>query len=369
MRTKDLFRICAALIIMAGAALTSCKDQVKDAACIDIYAPILEKTNPDNIPTISKLGFSVDTVRLKTSGANSFVSTVNDIRMTDEYIFLLTTDERVLQFSRTGEFIRQIGYKGRGHGEYLSARCFDILPEKKELYVAGILDGDMEVYSFTGQHLRTIPLPFLHYEFVVKSNGNFLFYERYGNFDPEAPAGLAEFDTQGNYIKTVIPNHYNLTDHDINLFHLAPDVIGYYNTCAGDSVFHIADDNVYVAYSISGDRQLTNGVALNERNLRGPHQYKIMYCNETYRVVHFGVLNNETVLRVYYDKINNKTYTYKDWEDTAIPANDRAYLVLSVSDGYTFKVLDAGNILMDPELKKQFPEITEDSNPILLILH
>ena len=196
---------------------SSCSNQAKDTACTNIYAPILKNTDTDRIPSISRLGFSIDTVRLKTTDASSFVSYVHDIRMTDEYIFFLTNDERVLQFSSTGEFIRRIGYKGRGPGEYLSARYFDILPEKEEVYVAGSLDGEMEVYSFAGKHLRTIPLSFHHFDFVVKSNGHFLFYERYGNFEPEAPAGLAEFDAQGNFIKTVIPNNIFLTDLDVDI--------------------------------------------------------------------------------------------------------------------------------------------------------
>jgi len=287
--------------------------------------------------------------------------------MTDEYIFFLTNDERVLQFSRTGEFIRRIGFKGRGHGEYLSARYFDILPEKEEVYVAGALDGEMEVYSFAGKHLRTIPLSFHHFDFVVKSNGHFLFYERYGNFEPEAPAGLAEFDAQGNFIKTVIPNNLFLTDLDDNLFHVAPGVIGYYNPSVGDTVFHITQDTVYAVYTISGDKKLTQGVPPEERNMYGLSQYKIMYCTETDRVVNIGVMNQENVLRVVYDKINNKTYSYKNWEDQVIPQTDRAYLMNTVYNGNGFHVLDAGDILASPELQKQFPEITEDSNPILLI--
>ena len=289
--------------------------------------------------------------------------------MTDEYIFFLTNDEMVLQFSSTGEFIRRIGYKGRGPGEYLSARYFDILPEKEEVYVAGSLDGEMEVYSFAGKHLRTIPLSFHHFDFVVKSNGHFLFYERYGNFEPEAPAGLAEFDAQGNFIKTVIPNNIFLTDLDDNLFHVAPGVIGYYNPSVGDTVFHITQDTVYAVYTISGDKKLTEGVQPEERNMYGLSQYKIMYCTETDRVVNIGVMNQETVLRVVYDKINNKTYSYKNWEDQVIPQTDRAYLMNTVYNGNGFHVLDAGDILASPELQKQFPEITEDSNPILLILH
>ena len=227
----------------------------------------------------------------------------------------------------------------------------------------------MKVYSFDGKHLRTIPLSFMHYEFVVKSNGNFLFYERYGDFEHEAPAGLAEFDAQGNYIRTVIPNNYILHDTDINLFHMDPGVIGYFNPCVGDSVFHITNDTVFVAYTISGDKELTKGIQLDKRNMYSPSQYKIMYCKESYRVVNFGVLNEGTVMRVLYDKINNKTYSFKDWEDQVIPITDRVNLMNKLSDGYAFQILDAANILMNPELQKQFPEITEDSNPILLILH
>ncbi|MBR2396067.1 MAG: 6-bladed beta-propeller [Bacteroidaceae bacterium] len=369
MRSKNHFLVSATLIFTACLTFSSCSNQAKDTACTNIYAPILKNTDTDRIPSISRLGFSIDTVRLKTTDASSFVSYVHDIRMTDEYIFFLTNDERVLQFSSTGEFIRRIGYKGRGPGEYLSARYFDILPEKEEVYVAGSLDGEMEVYSFAGKHLRTIPLSFHHFDFVVKSNGHFLFYERYGNFEPEAPAGLAEFDAQGNFIKTVIPNNIFLTDLDDNLFHVAPGVIGYYNPSVGDTVFHITQDTVYAVYTISGDKKLTQGVPPEERNMYGLSQYKIMYCTETDRVVNIGVMNQETVLRVVYDKINNKTYSYKNWEDQVIPQTDRAYLMNTVYNGNGFHVLDAGDILASPELQKQFPEITEDSNPILLILH
>ena len=150
---------------------------------------------------------------------------------------------------------------------------------------------------------------------------------------------------------------------------MAPGVIGYYNPSVGDTVFHITQDTVYAVYTISGDKKLTQGVPPEERNMYGLSQYKIMYCTETDRVVNIGVMNQETVLRVVYDKINNKTYSYKNWEDQVIPQTDRAYLMNTVYNGNGFHVLDAGDILASPELQKQFPEITEDSNPILLILH
>lgn len=77
----------------------------------------------------------------------------NDIFFCNNSIYLSTKDNGMLAFSRSGKFLRNIGTKGRGPGEY--AYCFDIgIDEDKEIiYVKD--NRTIKVFSSTGRFIRS----------------------------------------------------------------------------------------------------------------------------------------------------------------------------------------------------------------------
>ena len=120
---KVLFKCSVIGSLVVACALTGCRHQVaQDPGTTVIYAPLKEKVNPDSLPLKSRLIHRIDTVKLSTSVLEGCINTIKEIKITDDYIFVLTYDDRLVQYDRSGEFIRQIGHMGRGRGEYLDYR-------------------------------------------------------------------------------------------------------------------------------------------------------------------------------------------------------------------------------------------------------
>lgn len=105
---------------------------------------------------------------------------MSDIADTVEYIVLKTPDEVVItgirqvipygdylfirargviyKFRKDGQFVRQIGARGQGPGEYLIAASFFIDPQKKEIVVGE--PNQLLYYSIEGNYLRHISRQF-----------------------------------------------------------------------------------------------------------------------------------------------------------------------------------------------------------------
>jgi len=88
---------------------------------------------------------------------------VENIEFTKDYIFIKFWMHPVLQFSREGKFIRDIGKKGKGPGEYNICMKMSIDEKNKRVYVhTGELS--MIVFNFEGEHIKTFSYPALGLE-------------------------------------------------------------------------------------------------------------------------------------------------------------------------------------------------------------
>jgi hypothetical protein len=90
-------------------------------------------------------------VPLETS-KESLIKRIMRIRFTNKHIFIQNHFSDVLMYDRKGNFVRRIGSKGRGPGEYLSAFSFDVQNES-----IIISDGYRLIfYDFEGRYYKTI---------------------------------------------------------------------------------------------------------------------------------------------------------------------------------------------------------------------
>ena len=89
----------------------------------------------------------------------SVIGEIGDLVLLEDSWFVLDRiEETVVQFDKTGSFIRQIGRKGQGPGEYGAAhrveRCFD-----NNLAIFDSIQGKIHVYSPDGAHILSTPSP------------------------------------------------------------------------------------------------------------------------------------------------------------------------------------------------------------------
>ncbi|WP_303921312.1 6-bladed beta-propeller [Draconibacterium sediminis] len=131
---------------------------------------------------------------------------VEDIELTKDYIFVKFWEHPVLQFSHDGKFIRDIGKRGKGPGEYGTCMKLSIDEKNEKIYIhTGELD--VKVFNFNGDYLKTY-----NYEALE----NFMCFWIWGRdsclisyFEPidgTEPFVFIEHDAKGDTLQT-IANH------------------------------------------------------------------------------------------------------------------------------------------------------------------
>lgn len=113
--------------------LVSCRNEMKlIEADIQIEAPALhlEKTCKFNYNMVLD---SVKAIVLENDTTAGMIgSIIKDIHIDDEYLFI-SDNNFVHMYLIDGAFVRNIGNKGRGRGEYLKIGGFDINKTKQEV--------------------------------------------------------------------------------------------------------------------------------------------------------------------------------------------------------------------------------------------
>ena len=91
------------------------------------------------------------------------------IKLTDKYIFVAARDE-LLQFDRNGTFIKTIGSKGQGPGEFSSCTNIALDAEGERIFVRN--GSQALTYSFDGKFLGKMELPLMGMVDIAYAKGN-----------------------------------------------------------------------------------------------------------------------------------------------------------------------------------------------------
>ena len=134
--------------------------------------------NVESIP-LSRIGEKIEYIPLETT-PNSLVGNLNGVGLDlakiifcDSFIFI-SDGEKLLQFDRSGKFIKQIGTVGRGPGQYLEPINFCIDEKKRNIYI--INGRSVMEFDFNGQYKRSSQYEWSSVLFMPMDTGNFIFY-------------------------------------------------------------------------------------------------------------------------------------------------------------------------------------------------
>jgi len=103
---------------------------------------------------LSEIADDIEYIKLEATPRSYIGERTNIWHIDQNYIFVVSND-RLLQFNRKGKFIREIGKYGKGPGEHLGIRGFDLDAKKETLYVvsnftATVLQYDLQTGKFLG---------------------------------------------------------------------------------------------------------------------------------------------------------------------------------------------------------------------------
>jgi hypothetical protein len=158
------------LFIAVVLLLASCKSNSNSDSTFRID---LEKniSNINSIP-LSMLGSNLKYVPLETDTA-CLVQNITNAFLTDSFIFI-SDYNRLLKFDINGKYLKQIGSKGRGPGEYPSLGNFIIDENNREIYV--LSSRIVLVYDLDGNFKRDFKIEFPCRQFILNENTELIFH-------------------------------------------------------------------------------------------------------------------------------------------------------------------------------------------------
>ncbi len=138
-----------------------------------------KNVNIKSLP-LSTIGKKIEYIPLETT-PNSLLGSLNgigldlaNIEFSDSFIFI-SDGEKLLQFDRSGKFIKQIGSIGRGPGQYLQPYDFCIDEKNMKIY---ILNGSSVMeFNFNGEFKKSTKYEWFSALFSLVDTANFIFYK------------------------------------------------------------------------------------------------------------------------------------------------------------------------------------------------
>jgi hypothetical protein len=132
------------------------------------------KKNIDNLNfvNLSNLGNELIYLPLQTA-PECLIKNISKIEFSDSYIFVSEIN-RLLQFDKNGNFLRQIGSVGRGPGEYLAVSDFCVDNDSHEIFI--ISSGQLLVFDFEGKFRNSYKLTFRPSQIIPLSNNKLMYH-------------------------------------------------------------------------------------------------------------------------------------------------------------------------------------------------
>jgi len=163
MKTRTYF-------IAIGLLLASCNNSINS----DLpYRIDLENSIKNiNLIPLSTLGRKIEYVPLETDTA-CLIQNISNVFLTDSLIFV-SDYNRLLKFDKNGKFIKQIGTKGRGPGEYPSLGNFLIDEVNREIFI--LSSRIVLIYDFNGNFKRDFKIDFPCRQFILNENSELIFH-------------------------------------------------------------------------------------------------------------------------------------------------------------------------------------------------
>jgi hypothetical protein len=152
---------------------------------------------------LSDLGFvDIEYIPLETN-EQCMIKNINEIKIGDDF-FLVKFSSTILKFKENGSFVTKIGIIGRGPNEFTVAHDVDIDNKNQNIYLVSAWQKKFNVYSESGEFLRTFHCPLNTTNFKVTGDG-ILCYNMNTMGNVETSYNL--IDTEGRVIKN-FPNKY-----------------------------------------------------------------------------------------------------------------------------------------------------------------
>jgi hypothetical protein len=145
-------RLIILTLILMGMASCKTKNDIAPIQTLDLSSVRVQETM-----VLSQITDSISYIYLEDT-EDSFIGQIGNLSVTKNYI--LISDgvlQRVLLFNKSGKFLKQIGGKGKGPGEYLTIFACHIDEQESFIYIYTVGDVFLQ-YSINGFFLRSFKI-------------------------------------------------------------------------------------------------------------------------------------------------------------------------------------------------------------------
>lgn len=336
-------------------------------------------------------------VQLETT-TESLVGEVENILFEDNFLYVFDKKYNfVLQFDNLGNFVKKIGKKGRGPGEYIKIYDIALNKEKKELSLLDLDGRKILYYDDNGNFKREIPLYYLFYPHRYFEGNMILFTGLLSNSNVKAVDlnRIIVSDQELKPIAKAFPytQEFRQQNHQLGakpLLDFSNSI--YYSDILSDTIWRISDSDISASYILDFEDPNCGNKKLNINELDDKRIDEIMSKRKQQYFGSFSITDNflcigisdqrNVVTPLFWDK-NTHNVLYGDIvssnrEQTKLTQIVSLYPKLSYKNDYFVQIVQPYFILsyiesngkhmppLTPKEKLFVDKLKADDNPILL---
>ena len=378
MKLNELKTLSLSAILILIVLVPSCrKGRQKAATNAEIVAKV-EVSESDKGFDVCQMADFEKVIPLETVG-DALIGEIDKLEMDDSHIVILDKRMRtVWLFGIDGKFIRKIGRLGNGPKEYVSLddMCFD--KENRTVWIWDRVKQVMLEYDLAGDFLKEVATGFSSNVFAKTNEGFWLYYSYLKN--PDNNSLILVNEEMNHLVKGFFPTKESFP----------VSLSSGFTSWAGKEYFYFPLSNVlysldgtearpYIEFDF-GERTLPYSKIVN----MSPEEYETLidsgsylgglknvqlsskYCffqfsstvQNKYVTAYYGVLDLET-LKV-------EVFSYLNGSDLLVDFS--SLLCVTANDELVYPIYPSKHhpIYYD-ELRTLVPEVTEESNPILVL--
>jgi hypothetical protein len=161
--------------------LSTCRNGEKESPSIGVHQlDLVALMKMPGSLTLSKIANGIEYIPLQTN-SEILLGSIK-FCVSENFIYVLNRDQKVLLFDRGGKFLRTIGNRGQGPGEYLGAQDIQISPDGSLVTVYSTAASLGYVFGINGELRGSFKIAYPAWRFAPLSNGKQLMIAPYGDF-------------------------------------------------------------------------------------------------------------------------------------------------------------------------------------------
>ncbi len=112
---------------------------------------------PNSLPSLDEIAVNVEYIQLETDSLN-LVAKFNGMEYTKDYLFIKSSHDLFMFDRGTGKFVQKIGSKGKGPGEYLGFKTYEIDEQNQNIYLWDYFKKQFLIYDFQGNFISAFEI-------------------------------------------------------------------------------------------------------------------------------------------------------------------------------------------------------------------